>query len=194
MNRLVARLARIVVARECRGFGLTRLLIDAICRFEGLKWLECSTSMAHYTPFLDRLGFREAPRPAHDIEAELLDWADRIGLDPRVAFSPEDVQAELDRLSVREARRGRQLIWRYYHRHVLYRRTKAPIPKNVPNASDDRWMDAFRFAGQRLIERPRYLILGPLDPLDQEPPPPDSAATPDPPEQTDLHDQRNSPS
>lgn len=169
LNQEVARIARIVILPEYRGIGLARCLLDHIADHEGVKWLEISTAMAHYTNFLDACGFVEAPRPAHDVEAHLLDWADRHQIDPAVAFDPTALVAELDRMSIRERRLGRRLVWQYYHKHVLHRRTKAPMPKNVPNESDDRWIAAFEFVARRLYERPRYLIRGPLTP-DQEPP------------------------
>lgn len=167
LNTEVARLARVVVDPRVRSIGLTRLLIDHLLWSCELCYLECSTAMAHYTDFLDKLGFIEAPRPPHDIEAALLDWADRHQISPSVAFDPTELQAELDRLSVREARLGRRLIWHYYHRHVLYRRTKQPKPKQVPNANDDRWIPALEFAARRLFERPRYLIL-PIQPPEKD--------------------------
>lgn len=167
LNDEVARLARIVVRPELRGIGITRWLIEAIIENESIRWLECSTAMAHYSPFLDRLGFVEAPRPAHDSEAKLLDWADRMRINPACALDPEDLADEMDRMSVRQRREGRRLIWNYYHKHVLHRRTKAPAPKNVPNSCDDRWLDAFAFAARRLFERPRYMIFGPInDPVE----------------------------
>jgi GNAT superfamily N-acetyltransferase len=162
LNRELARLARIVVRPELRGLGCTRPLIGHIVEQETLRYIECSTAMGRYSPFLTALGFVEAPRPAHDIEAELLDWAERNRISADAVLDLDTFRQEIDALSVRQRRLGLRLIWHYYHKFVLHRRTRKPRPKQVPGPEDDRWIDALDFVGRRLYDRPSYFILGPL--------------------------------
>lgn len=166
LNREVRRIARLVIIPELRGCGLARQLIGYAISQTDHVWYEIATQMARYTPFLERIGFKEAPRPDRDVEAQLLDWYAQSGIESSALIDADELLREVDGLSVRKARLGRRLIWATYHRHVLHRRTKTPRPKQVPPASDPRWTDAAAFVTTRLQDRPLYFALGPVDRTD----------------------------
>jgi len=175
LNREVLRFARIVVTPELRGLGLAQSIIRHAIHNTHALYYECSTAMARYTDFLLAAGFNEAPRRQGDAEAELADWWKQCDIPDDVLLDSDRFLTAVDELPVRRARKGRQLIWTTYHRHVLHRRTQRQRPRQVPNRSDPRWYDAAAFVTRRLHDRPLYFIkpipdrIARIDAPDQQP-------------------------
>lgn len=165
LNRDFRRLSRVVVVPELRGAGIAQALLAHVAEQCGVRYIECTTAMGRYSRFLEKLGFREVPSTPTDAEAALVDWARRCCIDPRLVLDPEGFPAALDRLSVRNAREGRRLIWATFHALVLYRRSRRRPPKTIPGPKCHHWPEAFDVAARRLSDRPSYWLLGPLDPL-----------------------------
>lgn len=162
LNREVLKLSRIVVAPEFRTLGLTGVLIEKIVPQVNCRYLECTTAMGRYSPFLTKLGFREVPQTAHPTEAALAEFVEVNQIDERTLIDPELFAGQVEKLSVRNSRRLRKIVWQYYHHFVLHRRTRKPVPKAIPGPTDSRWSEAWEIAAKRALERPAYFILGPL--------------------------------
>jgi hypothetical protein len=97
------------------------------------------------------------------VEAALVDWAAQERPPPMAHLDGTALLQWIDTLSVRRKRKGRRIIWNFYFHFVLHRRTRAQRPKNVPNPGDAAWVDAADLAARRLVERPAYWLLGPID-------------------------------
>lgn len=162
LNREVLKLSRLVVAPELRCCSLTNLLIGNLIPTLNVRYLECVTAMGRYNNFLLRLGFKEVPQTAHPTEAALLEFIEAKVKNADVLMDHTLLEAEIAKLSVRDARAGRRFVWRYYHHFVVHRRTRKPFPKNIPAPTDDRWAEAFEIASKRAVDRPAYFVLGPL--------------------------------
>lgn len=165
LNREVVKLSRIVIAPEFRGIGLTRMLLAELIEKVRPRYIESTTALGRWNPFLLSLGFREVPQATAAAEADLLEWAESTRVPPQVALDSSALRVHVDGLSVRGAREARRIVWRHYHHFVLHRRTRKPYPKVVPAPTDDRWPEAFDLAASRINGRPTYYILGPLDPM-----------------------------
>lgn len=162
LNREVLLLSRIVVTPELRSCGLaTRLVVDILSHAPA-RYVECSTAMGLHTRFLTNAGFREVPQTPSTQEAELQAWASRVRVPPHAQLDPELLEDWINRLSVRQARSGRRVVWRYYHHYVLHRRTRAPVVRKIPGPLDPHWPAAYALAAQRLTLRPTYWIAGPF--------------------------------
>lgn len=165
LNREVAKISRIVICPQLRGIGLAGQMIEYVVSKIGVRYVECVTSMSRWSRFLERVGFREIPQTSHPVEAELMDWATRERPPAAAHLDGDELLKWIDCLSVRKRRIGRRLVWAHYFHFVLHRRTKGQRPKNVPNPDDPRWIDAGDLAARRLVERPAYWIIGPIDPI-----------------------------
>lgn len=169
LNREVLKLSRMVVTPELRGCGLaTRLMMDILGSIE-VRYVECVTALGRYSGWLERSGFRELPTTSADIESELMDFAAREQAPPAALLDPVTLQSWADSLSVRRAREARRLVWLHYHHFVLHRRTRRAKPKVIPGPTDARWPQAWDVAARRLIDRPGYWIIGPIDPMTGRP-------------------------
>lgn len=171
LNRDIVRLSRIVVAPELRAIGLARTLIQLAVPTLNVCWVEATASMARYTGFLEKSGFRHVPQGRSEVEAQLLDWAAQVRLPAQLALDADGFAHWIDHLSVRGRREARRVIWFYYFHFVLHRRTRGPRPRRIPNGSDPKWPEAMDLAVRRIHDRPDYYILGPLS---TETPPPES--------------------
>lgn len=165
LNREVVKISRIVVAPQVRGIGVAHKMLNEVVPRLGARYVECVTSMSRWSGFLAAVGFCEVPQTCHDTEAALMDWTSRVKPPAGAYLDGRGLLDWIDRLSVRGRREARRLIWLHYHHFVLHRRTKGPRPKNVPNPDDERWPDAADLAARRLVERPSYWIVGPMDPM-----------------------------
>lgn len=165
LNREVLKLSRIVVAPELRSIGLAQTLIENILGQVNCRYFECTTSMGRYSPFLTRLGFREIPQTSHTTEAELAEFIEANRIPQAVLLDPQAFAAQAAKMTVRKARKFRKVVWLYYHHFVLHRRTRKPVPKQIPSPNDERWSEAWEIAAKRALERPAYFILGPIDGL-----------------------------
>lgn len=159
LNRSILRLSRIVVAPELRQIGMANWLINEMINRVTVPYIECSTSMARYSPFLSKAGFLETPQAQSQFEAAWMDFATQNALPGYTALSGTDLRAAVQNLSVRKARKGHQLAWDLYHHLVLHRRTRTKKPDRVPNLDDSRWSDAFDLAARRINDRPAYWLL-----------------------------------
>lgn len=162
LNRDILKLSRVVVAPELRSIGLARRLILASIPNLDVAFVEATASMARYTGFLEKSGFRHIPQGRSEVEGDLLDWAATVGLPAQLALSAVEFTAWINELSVRNRREGRRRIWMYYFHFVLHRRTRGGRPKRIPNGDDPRWTEAMDLAARRIHDRPDYYILGPL--------------------------------
>lgn len=177
LNREILKLSRLVVTPELRGCGVAQRLIMASLEQISARYIECVTAMGKHSQFLARCGFREIIQGVSDVEAELLDWATQAQVPRTVLLDPRGLGEWIDSASVRVGRKGRRLVWLHYHHLVLHRRTRAERPRKVVGPSDPRWADALDLACRRLVERPSYWVMGPLDPmtgLPADPPEPPS--------------------
>lgn len=165
LNREVVKLSRIVICPQLRGIGLAGAMLEHVVSSCGARYIECVTSMSRWSRFLERVGFREVPQTCHPIEAELMDWASRERPPAGAHLDGVHLLEWIDSLSVRKRRAARRLVWNYYFHFVLHRRTKSTRPKNVPNPDAPGWEEAADLAARRLIERPAYWIIGPIDPI-----------------------------
>jgi GNAT superfamily N-acetyltransferase len=165
LNREVLKLSRIVVTPELRGIGLARMLITNIIANVGVRWIECVTAMGRYSGFLGSIGFTNIPQAAGPEEGELLDFCEAENMPAHAALVAEDFLTWLDSLPVRRRRRGRRLVWLYYHHFVLHRRNHKQKPGCIPGRNDPRWPAAADLVTRRVHERPSYWIIGPIDPL-----------------------------
>lgn len=174
LNREVLRLSRIVVAPELRSAGLAQRLIREVVANTAAKYIECSTAMSRFTSFLPASGFREIPQGAGDAEAALFDWATQSQVPAQVQLDARLLTEWADALSVRKQREARRVVWLYYHHFVLHRRTRSPVPKRIASPGDPHWPEAWAVAARRLLERPAYWMLGPIErpahPTAAEPP------------------------
>lgn len=159
VNAEVARISRIVVSPELRGCGFASALIRHVAAVSGLKYIEISTAMGPYSGFLEKAGFKRIPTEPSKVETEWRSFARWHSLDARVALNPADLPKVIGNLSVREARRGRSLVWRLYHHLVLHRRTRQPVPKRVPAQSSEHWKPAYELAANRVSNEPAYYIM-----------------------------------
>lgn len=164
LNRDIVRLSRVVVAPELRAIGLARHLIQLSVPTLDVAYVEATASMARYTGFLEKSGFRHVPQGTSEAEAQLLDWAAQVGLPGQLCLSPEGFARWIDDLSVRGRRAARKAVWMYYFHFVLHRRTRSSRPKRISNTDDPRWPEAMALAAKRISDRPDYYILGPLKP------------------------------
>lgn len=165
LNREVVKVSRIVICPQLRGIGLAGSMLEHVVSSCGARYVECVTSMSRWTRFLERVGFREVPQTCHPIEAELMDWASRERPPAGAHLDGSHLLQWIDHLSVRKRRAARRLVWSYFFHFVLHRRTRGQRPKNVPNPDDERWEEAADLAARRLVERPAYWIIGPIDPM-----------------------------
>jgi len=165
LNREVVKVSRIVICPQLRGIGLAGEMLELVVSQVGARYVECVTSMSRWSRFLERVGFREVPQTCHPIEAELMDWASRERPPAGAHLDGGHLLEWIDSLSVRKRRNARRLVWNYYFHFVLHRRTKTQRPKNVPNPDAPGWEEAADLAARRLIERPSYWIIGPIDPI-----------------------------
>lgn len=163
VNREVLKFTRIVVAPELRSCGLTKLLLPQAVAATNARFYECVTAMGKYSRFLQAIGFREVPSETGGIEAEVLDWANRVKVPDDVLLHHDELGAWIDRLTVRKKREARRLVWHYFHQFVLHRRTRRAKPKQIPGPNDQRWAEAYALVARRCRERPSYWILGPVD-------------------------------
>lgn len=164
LNREVVKLSRLVIAPQVRSIGLAHVLLSETIPVLGARYVECVTAMGRFSSFLERVGFEAVPNTTHEIEAEWLDWCGREQPPAPAYLDGQKLLDWIDGLSVRRRREGRRLIWSHYHHFVLHRRTRTARPKNVPNPDDARWAEAADLAARRMIERPEYYIVGPMDP------------------------------
>lgn len=162
LNREVLLLSRLVVTPELRSAGLASRLVAEILERRLSRYVECSTAMGIHTRFLTNSGFREVPQTPSTQEADLQSWASRVRVPPHAQLDPDLLEDWINRLSVRQARDGRRIVWRYYHHYVLHRRTRAPVVRKIPGPLDPHWPDAYALAAQRLTLRPTYWIAGPF--------------------------------
>lgn len=158
LNTEVKRLSRIVVAPELRNCGIARTLIDHIVATTPMRYLECSTQLGRFNPFLERCGFTNVPQPHADAEADLRDLATVYAAPSGVGMDPQELIDWSNNLSVRKRRQFRKAVWQTFHHYKLYRRTGGRRPAKVADAADPRWTAAFDLAAQRLEGRPSYWI------------------------------------
>lgn len=165
LNREVAKISRIVICPQLRGIGLACRMLEFVVPRLGAKYVECVTSMSRWSRFLERVGFREVPQTCHPVEAELMDWASQEKPPAGAHLDGALLMEWINSLSVRKQRRGRRVVWDHYFHFVLHRRTKGTRPKKVPGPSEPEWVEAADLAARRLVERPSYWIMGPVDPI-----------------------------
>lgn len=159
VNREVRLMSRIVVVPELRQTGLaSRLIREAVSRMTE-RYLETSTSMGPFTSFCERAGFQSIPQDDSKPEGEWVGFLIENSLPATDALSSIALAEWVDGLSVRKARRGRQLVWQLYHHLVLHRRTRKSKPLRVPANNDPRWAPAFEMGAVRATTRPTYYIM-----------------------------------
>jgi len=159
LNQEMLLLSRIVVAPEVRTCGLAKRLIVEALKTVDARWIECSTAMGRYNRFLLNCGFVEVPQALHKVENEWIDFGTQVMLDGRDGLDGARLMAAVDALSVRKARKGRQIVWSLYHHFVLHRRTHDRRPERTADLTDPRWVVAFDLAARRIHDRPAYFIL-----------------------------------
>lgn len=162
LNREVRKLARIVVAPEVRGCGLSRWLLQEAIPTIGARYVECVAAMGTYHGFLQSCGFREIPQTPAVVEAEIHAAAEEDRTPPQAMVDARLLVEWVDTLSVRRRRAWRRMAWHHWHHFAIHRRTRAPHPKVIPGPEDPRWPDAWNLVAARLGGRPSYWILGPL--------------------------------
>lgn len=159
VNREVRRMSRIVVVPELRQTGLAALLIREAVSRATFRYLETSTAMGPFTTFCERAGFQPTPQENSKPEGQWTGFLIENSLPATTALSSIALAEWINNLSVRKARKGRQLIWQLYHHLVLHRRTRKQKPIRVPPLDDKQWADAYEVAATRAINRPTYYIM-----------------------------------
>lgn len=180
LNREVLRLSRLVVTPELRGCGLAKTLIGEAIKRTSARFIECTTALGRFNPFLAQAGFVEVPQTTHPTEAELLDWATQSRVPEHCHVDAGQLALFVDSLSVRECRHARRVVWDHYHHFVLHRRTRSARPGRIPGPNDRGWPEAWMLAAKRLTNRPSYWIIGALTPAEAPPCPVDARSNPSP--------------
>lgn len=163
INREVLRMSRIVVVPEYRGIGLAQRLIAHAISQTTARYIECSTAMARYSPFLKNAGFREVPTCTSDAELDLRSYAAQTHIPETMCIHGSDLEEWIDAQSVRVRRQGRRIVWKFYFTTVLHKRSTARPPRKIPNPSNRHWPAAWSIAAQHLVDAPSYWIIGPLN-------------------------------
>lgn len=163
LNREVKKLARIVVAPEVRGIGISRRLIEHAVTQIDARYIETVAAMGTHHNFLKSVGFREVPQTPAEIEAKIYAAASIDRTPPHVMLDSTELAAWVETLSVRRGREWRRLCWQHWHHFSIHRRTRKPMPKVVPGPTDPRWADAWQMMAARIGGRPSYWILGPIE-------------------------------
>jgi len=163
LNREVKKLARIVVAPEVRGIGISRRLIEHAVTQIDARYIETVAAMGTHHNFLKSVGFREVPQTPAEIEARIYAAASIDRTPPHVMLDSTELAAWVETLSVRRGREWRRLCWQHWHHFSIHRRTRKPMPKVVPGPTDPRWADAWQMMAARIGGRPSYWILGPIE-------------------------------
>ncbi len=159
LNREIRRMSRIVVTPELRQIGLASRLIREVASKVQFRYLETSTAMGPFTSFCERAGFHPVPQDLSRPEAEWVAFTIENSLPANDALSSAALSAWICRLSVRRARKGKQLAWKLYYHLILHRKLRRSAPRRVPSDSNPQWPEAFRVAASRAINRPTYYIM-----------------------------------
>lgn len=164
LNREVRKLSRIVISPEVRGIGLSRRLIMETVPLLNIRYVETVAAMGEHHGFLKSIGFTQVPQTPAAIEASIYAAADQDQAPPDALLDADILQRWTETLSVRRRREWRRLCWHHWHHFSIHRRTRAPLPKVIPEPGDPRWPSAWAMLSSRIGGRPTYWILGPIGP------------------------------